>query len=115
MGHCNECGAPCPSCSARNDYTLLSLDKSIRSQIKKLLDDVGCQVQQRQDELVRMVAQYSPTSVQKALRIWRNGGYVLEGKDERYFMGILRKNSITKDPVLDDLPPCLNPDDGEED
>ena len=115
MGHCNDCGAPCPSCSSRNDYTLLSLDESIRGPLKKLLDDVGCHVQQRQDALVTMVAQYSPTSVMKALRIWKNGGYVLEGKDERYFMGILKKNVTTRDPVLDDLPPTLNPADCEED
>lgn len=114
MGHCTECGAPCSQCSARDDYTLLSLEESIREPIKKLLDDVGCHIQQRQDVLVTMVAQYSPTAVKKALRIWKNGGYVLEGKDERYFMGILKKNVTTKDPVLDDLPPLLNPEDSEE-
>lgn len=114
MGRCTACGAPCPHCSERTDYTLLSLDERIRDRVKKLLDDVGCETQQRQDALVTSVAQYSATSVLKALRIWKNGGYVLQGKDERYFMGILRKNVTTKDPVLDDLPPILNPQDDEE-
>lgn len=105
MGYCNECGAPCPHCTPRTEFSLLVLDESLRGDIKSLLDDVGCNTEQRQSALVQFIQQYESEVVRRSLRIWKNGGYVLEGKDERYFMGIVKKQAIAKQPRLDDLPP----------
>lgn len=110
MGHCTDCGAPCPHCSKRSDYTLLGLPESIREKLKQLLDDVGCATQQRQDALISTVAQYEENVVLRALRIWKHGGYAMQDKDERYFLGILKNQATVKPQVLEDLPPLLNPE-----
>ncbi|MHA1662225.1 MAG: hypothetical protein ACTSVR_03105 [Candidatus Thorarchaeota archaeon] len=77
----------------------------MRKKAKRLLDDVGCKTNSRTNEFISGMIQYSPTEIDRAFVIWTQGGYAFSGKDERYFLGILKHNSIDMNPVLDSLPP----------
>lgn len=105
MGYCKDCGAPCPECVRRTDFTLLRLEEPLRKKVKRLLDDVGCRTNSRTNEFISQLMQYTPTEVDRAFRIWNKGGYAFEEKDERYFLGILKHNAVTTKPMLDSLPP----------
>jgi len=106
MGHCNECGAPCPYCSRREDFSLATLDPSIREGVKRLLDELGVTTAQREVEIVSKIAQYPPKVIKRALRIWRAGSYAMAGKDENYFLGIVRRRAVERPgPRLEGLPP----------
>lgn len=110
MGHCNSCGAPCPNCVAASEYTLMRLKEPIRAKVKKLLEGVGAKTNDRVSRVVASVAQYDDAVVDRAFRIWNSGSYASEGKDERYFLGILRSVAIAKRVKLDSLPPLIEDD-----
>ena len=113
MGYCNHCGAPCSSCTDRTDFSLLRLPVSIREKIGRLLDETGVKTNQRANKLIASVAQYPEPTVLHAIRVWNAGGHAMEGKDERYFLGILKSVSVAKKPRLDSLPPLVTYDDDE--
>ena len=113
MGYCNHCGAPCSSCTERTDFSLLRLPVSIREKIGRLLDETGVKTNQRANKLIASVAQYPEPTVLHAIRVWNAGGHAMEGKDERYFLGILKSVSVAKKPRLDSLPPLVTYDDDE--
>jgi hypothetical protein len=110
MGYCNHCGAPCSSCTDRTDFSLLRLSEPVREKVKRLLDETGVQTNQRASKLIAAVAQYPDATVLHALRVWSIGHHAAEGKDERYFLGILRSVSVAKKQKLDSLPPLVEYD-----
>lgn len=107
MGHCTDCGAPCSCCVERSEYSLLRLKQPVRGKVERLLNETGVKTNERATRVISAVAQYDDKVVLRAFRIWNNGGYVMEGKDERYFLGILRSSAISKKPRLDPLPPLI--------
>jgi len=105
MGHCNHCGAPCPECVRRSDFTLLRLPEPIRSKVKRLLDDVECRTNKRSNEFISELMQYSLPMIERTFRVWNKGNYAYQEKDERYFLGILKHNATGVKQQLDSLPP----------
>lgn len=105
MGHCSDCGAPCHECMRRSDFTMLRLPQPIREKTRRLLNDVGCRTNKRTNEFITMLVQYTVPEIDRTFRLWNQGGCASSGKDERYFIGILKHNSVGINPVLDSIPP----------
>lgn len=113
MGHCTDCGAPCSCCVKRSDFTLLRLAEPVRSHVRRLLDEVGVKTNERTNRVVTAIAQYPDDVIKRTFRIWNNGGYATQGKDERYFLGILRTAAIAKKQKLEPLAPLIEYDEEE--
>lgn len=111
MGHCTKCGAPCPHCIAATEITYLRLPEKYRDKIRALLEGVGASTNERVSKVISSVVQYDDLVVERAIRIWNSGSFLAEGKDERYFLGILRSVSVAKRVKLDTLPPLIEPED----
>ena len=115
MGHCNECGAACPHCIGASDFTFLRLAEPIRGKVKRLLSEVGATTNERVNRFIGMVSQYEEATIMRTFRVWDAGGYANTGKDERYFLGILRSAAVSKPIKLESLPPFIEyHDEGDE-
>lgn len=114
MGHCNTCGAPCSHCVEATEVTYLRIPERHRSKVKQLLESVGATTNERVSKVITSVVQYDDAVIDRAFRVWNSGGYSMEGKDERYFLGILRSVAVAKKVRLDSLPPLIEPDDEDE-
>lgn len=111
MGRCSECGAACPHCIAASDFTFLRLAEPIRGKVKRLLAEVGATTNERANRFIGMIAQYEEPTIMKTFRVWDSNGYANSGKDERYFLGILRSAAVAKPMRLESLPPIITYDD----
>lgn len=110
MGHCNSCGAPCSHCVAATEVTYLRIPERHRAKVRAMLESVGATTNERVSKVISSVTQYDDATIGRAFRVWENGGYGCEGKDERYFLGILRSVAIAKKVKLESLPPLIEPD-----
>lgn len=105
MGHCPDCGAPCRQCASITEFTFMNVPEELRPSVKRLLKDVGCTTNARANDFISKLLQYEIKLILKCFRLWKDGGCVFKGKDERYFLGILRHNAVGIEPKLESLPP----------
>lgn len=115
MGYCKDCGSVCLDCRARtDDYTLLSLNDSIRNRIDAFLTKINAN-QNDQDWLCRMLVQYPATTVEHALRSWENTSWSEQQMNVRYFYGVIKRLAAAPKMKLSTLPPYAGGPDGEHD